>query len=139
MHAGRRFNVKELFLWSWHDTKWLIFIAIVPTFIYIFITKSIAIPWQPVALLGTALSFIVGFKNNASYARLWEARQIYGAFFIASSAYSAAPTIPAWFRKLAATTGALVVISGAYSFSSLLTPPPSTIKSGQSRLSMVMR
>jgi len=79
MHAGRRFNVKELFLWSWHDTKWLIFIAIVPTVIYIFITKSIAIPWQPVALLGTALSFIVGFKNNASYARLWEARQIYGA------------------------------------------------------------
>lgn len=29
--------------------------------------------------MGTAVAFIVGFKNNASYSRLWEARQIYGA------------------------------------------------------------
>jgi putative membrane protein len=29
--------------------------------------------------MGTAVAFIVGFKNNASYSRLWEARQIYGS------------------------------------------------------------
>lgn len=39
----------------------------------------LAISWQPIAILGTALAFIVGFKNNASYGRIWEARQIYGA------------------------------------------------------------
>jgi putative membrane protein len=37
------------------------------------------VPWQPIAIMGTAVAFIVGFKNNASYSRLWEARQIYGA------------------------------------------------------------
>ncbi|HMS30082.1 MAG TPA: bestrophin family ion channel [Saprospiraceae bacterium] len=78
MHAGRRFTFKELFLWSWNDTKWLILLSAIPTLIYIFITRAVAVPWQPVALLGTALSFIVGFKNNASYGRLWEARQVYG-------------------------------------------------------------
>jgi putative membrane protein len=31
-----------------------------------------------VALLGTAVAFVVGFKNNASYDRLWEARKLWG-------------------------------------------------------------
>ena len=38
----------------------------------------ITIPWLPVALVGTAEAFLIGFKNNASYDRLWEARKIWG-------------------------------------------------------------
>lgn len=38
-----------------------------------------AIPWVPIAMVGTAAAFIVGFKNTQTYNRLWEARQIYGA------------------------------------------------------------
>lgn len=57
----------------------LLLIATVPTLLYYFGLTFLALPWQPVAVLGTALAFIVGFKNNASYGRLWEARQIYGA------------------------------------------------------------
>jgi ion channel-forming bestrophin family protein len=37
------------------------------------------IPWQPVATLGTAVAFYIGFKSNASYSRFWEARQLWGA------------------------------------------------------------
>jgi putative membrane protein len=37
------------------------------------------LPWLPIALLGTAVAFVVGFKNNASYDRLWEARRIWGS------------------------------------------------------------
>ncbi|MEJ7659340.1 MAG: bestrophin family ion channel [Hymenobacter sp.] len=37
------------------------------------------IPWQPVALLGTAVAFYIGFKNNGSYDRFWEGRQLWGA------------------------------------------------------------
>ncbi|WP_133271700.1 bestrophin family protein [Hymenobacter radiodurans] len=40
--------------------------------------KSIAIPWQPVATLGIAVSFYIGFKNNGSYDRFWEGRQLWG-------------------------------------------------------------
>lgn len=37
----------------------------------------IALPFLPVATIGTAVAFYVGFKNNASYERLWEARKIW--------------------------------------------------------------
>ena len=37
------------------------------------------VPWLPVSIVGTAVAFYVGFKNNSSYDRLWEARKIWGA------------------------------------------------------------
>ncbi len=36
------------------------------------------IPWTPLALIGTAVAFVIGFQNNAAYGRIWEARQIWG-------------------------------------------------------------
>ncbi len=39
---------------------------------------NIAIPLLPITLIGTAVSFYVGFKNNSSYDRMWEARRIWG-------------------------------------------------------------
>jgi ion channel-forming bestrophin family protein len=44
----------------------------------------IGLPWVPIALVGTAVAFLVGFKNNASYDRLWEGRKIWGAIVNAS-------------------------------------------------------
>ena len=41
--------------------------------------KFIDIPILLVTLIGTAVAFYVGFKNNSSYDRLWEARKIWGA------------------------------------------------------------
>ncbi len=38
----------------------------------------LAIPWLPISVIGTAVAFYVGFKNNSSYDRLWEARKIWG-------------------------------------------------------------
>lgn len=48
------------------------------------------VPWQPVLLVGTALAFYLGFKNNASYDRLWEARKIWGAIVNNSRSFAAA-------------------------------------------------
>ncbi len=36
------------------------------------------LPWQPVSVIGIAVAFYLGFKNNSSYDRTWEARKIYG-------------------------------------------------------------
>ncbi|MBK9338019.1 MAG: hypothetical protein IPM98_16330 [Lewinellaceae bacterium] len=47
------------------------------------------VPWQPVLLVGTALAFYLGFKNNASYDRLWEARKIWGAMVNGSRSFAA--------------------------------------------------
>jgi ion channel-forming bestrophin family protein len=40
---------------------------------------SIALPWQPISIIGIAVAFYLGFKNNSSYDRTWEARKIWGA------------------------------------------------------------
>lgn len=80
MHTGRRYTPFEFFTWTLKDTLLLLSFATIPTVLYaIFEWHFLSIPWQPIAILGTALSFIVGFKNNASYGRIWEARQIYGS------------------------------------------------------------
>jgi len=36
------------------------------------------VPWTPLALIGTAVAFVIGFQNNAAYGRIWEARKIWG-------------------------------------------------------------
>lgn len=40
--------------------------------------KFLAIPFLPIASIGTAVAFYVGFKNNQAYDRLWEARRLWG-------------------------------------------------------------
>ena len=51
--------------------------------------KSIAIPFLPVATIGTAVAFYVGFKNNSAYDRLWEARRVWGSITNASRMWGA--------------------------------------------------
>jgi len=52
--------------------------------------KWVAIPWLPVSLIGTAVAFYVGFKNNQSYDRVWEARKIWGGIVNTSRAFGVA-------------------------------------------------
>lgn len=52
--------------------------------------KWVAIPWLPVSLIGTAVAFYVGFKNNQAYDRGWEARKIWGGITNLSRAFGAA-------------------------------------------------
>lgn len=49
----------------------------------------LSIPWLPVSLIGTAVAFYVGFKNNQSYDRMWEARKIWGAMVNSSRSWGA--------------------------------------------------
>ncbi|PIF46436.1 putative membrane protein [Chryseobacterium sp. 52] len=79
MHSGKRFGALEFATWTRRSIYVLTILSAIPTVLYFFGWKFVSVPWQPIAILGTAVAFIVGFKNNASYSRLWEARQIYGA------------------------------------------------------------
>lgn len=80
MHAGKNFTLKEVLHWTRRDIFFLLFISAIPTFCFeVLGWKWLAIPWLPIALLGTAVAFVVGFKNNASYDRMWEARRVWGA------------------------------------------------------------
>jgi len=88
MHAGKKYTFLEFIVWTRRDIYRLTVLAIIPTVLYHYCGFTfLSISWVPVALLGTAVSFIISFKNNASYARLWEARQIYGAIINSSRAF----------------------------------------------------
>lgn len=80
MHTGHHYKLKELLFWTRREIYMVTLLAIIPTILYeVLGWHWLAIPWQPIAVLGTAAAFIVGFRNNATYDRAWEARKIYGA------------------------------------------------------------
>ncbi len=80
MHTGSYYKLSEFLLWTRRTIFVLLLIAVVPTVLYAgFGFTWLAIPWIPVALIGTAAAFIAGFKNTQTYNRLWEARMIWGA------------------------------------------------------------
>ncbi|MBK7311090.1 MAG: hypothetical protein IPI93_09910 [Sphingobacteriaceae bacterium] len=47
----------------------------------------IQVPLSPVALIGTAVAFMVGFQNNSAYDRIWEARTIWGGIVNSSRSF----------------------------------------------------
>lgn len=80
MHAGNNFTLREAIIWTRRDIIKYILLSTILTAAYdIFELKWLTIPWLPMALIGTAVAFLIGFKNNATYDRMWEARKIWGA------------------------------------------------------------
>jgi ion channel-forming bestrophin family protein len=48
------------------------------------------VPFLPIATVGTAVAFYVGFKNNAAYERFWEGRKIWGGIVNTSRTWTSA-------------------------------------------------
>ncbi|MBV4355858.1 bestrophin family protein [Pinibacter aurantiacus] len=89
MYIGKSYKLSEFLLWTRKSILWLLIAGIVPTVLYeVFDIKWISIPWAVVALLGTATAFVVGFKNQQTYNRTWEARKVWGAAMSASRAWA---------------------------------------------------
>ena len=85
MQAGRRYTLSQLVNWG---RKYILLFLIwnaIPVMLYELIGwKWLALPWQPISLIGIAVAFYLGFKNNSSYDRLWEGRKIWGGIVNAS-------------------------------------------------------
>ncbi|MBL7962857.1 MAG: multidrug transporter [Flavobacteriales bacterium] len=80
MHSGKHFAFPLVLRWTRREIVVFLLIAAIPTFAYKALGLTwLMLPWLPIALLGTAVAFLVGFKNNATYSRLWEARTIWGS------------------------------------------------------------
>lgn len=71
-------NFSSLVTWTGHHVLWLLALMASIASLYYFEFISINIPWLPVSVIGTAVAFYVGFKNNQAYDRMWEARKIWG-------------------------------------------------------------
>lgn len=80
MHAGKRFTLKQVVYWTRRDIYFFCAYSTIVTSLYFFFDfKWLVIPWVAIGLIGTAAAFLIGFKNTQTYARLWEARQIWGS------------------------------------------------------------
>ncbi|WP_460677714.1 bestrophin family protein [Hymenobacter coalescens] len=75
-----RQNLRWSIIWrtSWRSVLILTLYNLTICWFYSSGFTHLAIPWQPVATLGTAVAFYIGFKNSGSYDRFWEGRQIWG-------------------------------------------------------------
>jgi putative membrane protein len=88
MHTGRTYKVSEFLFWTRNNIAWLLVPGIVPTALYqLFGLTWLAIPFTIIGLLGTVTAFIITFRNQETYNRTWEARQIWGATMSASRSW----------------------------------------------------
>jgi putative membrane protein len=88
MYTKRNYSVTDMAWWTRQDTVLLLLIALVPVIVYqVFDQKWLHLPWLPIAVVGTAVAFIISFQNNATYDRVWEARKIWGGIVNTSRAW----------------------------------------------------
>lgn len=89
MYIKKNFSFKDVMMFTGHHFFWMIPLVTIIALIEKYSGWIwIILPWQPVAIVGTAVAFYLGFKNNQSYDRLWEARKIWGAIVNSSRAWS---------------------------------------------------
>jgi len=88
MYTKKVYKLKDMVKWTRFET--LLFFVIISMFVglyYFLDLEWLRIPWTPIALIGTAVAFVIGFQNNAAYGRIWEARQIWGGIVNTSRSF----------------------------------------------------
>lgn len=79
MYTRRIYRFRDMLRWSRFEIYKFILIGFSAVFVYHVLGLNwFEIPLVPISLLGTAVAFVIGFQNNASYGRIWEARKIWG-------------------------------------------------------------
>ncbi len=90
MYVNKNFNFTSVLRFSGGHMLWLLAWSALATLILKYTPLDwISIPWLPISLIGTAVAFYIGFKNNSSYERLWEARKIWGGIVNSSRMWGA--------------------------------------------------
>jgi putative membrane protein len=96
MYAKRNYGFWMTINWSKKPFIYGLIYASIVTVLFVLLKKqfgiNLSLPWQPVSTLGVAVAFYLGFKNNASYDRTWEARKIWGAIVNNSRSFGAVVT-----------------------------------------------
>ncbi len=87
MVITKSINISTLIKWTWFHFAWLLAFSGGLAALYHYKLISLVIPWLPISVIGTAVSFYVGFKNNQAYDRMWEARKIWGAIVNSSRSW----------------------------------------------------
>ncbi len=79
MFTKKIYSASQMAWWTRYETFLFLGMSVFWVAIYYFLDLHwLKIPWTPLALIGTAVAFVIGFQNNAAYGRIWEARKIWG-------------------------------------------------------------
>lgn len=79
MYTKKVYPVIGMAIWTRFES--LIFVGIGIVFVALIELLGLSwlqIPWAPIAVIGSAVAFVIGFQNNSAYDRIWEARKIWG-------------------------------------------------------------
>ncbi len=90
MYVKRHYSFYMTLRWSRKSLYYGLIYAALITLIYWLTGLEITLPWQPISVIGIAVAFYLGFKNNSSYDRTWEARKIWGAIVNDSRTFATA-------------------------------------------------
>lgn len=83
MYVKRNISWKIIIAFAWKNLLFFLIYGSLIVFAYHELEHldpkiNIALPFQPLSVIGIAVAFYLGFKNNQSYDRFWEARKIWG-------------------------------------------------------------
>ncbi|MDO8966728.1 bestrophin family protein [Algoriphagus sp.] len=79
MYVNRHYHIWSTIRWSKKPLINALFYSAAVIILYEVTGIPFSLPWQPISVIGIAVAFYLGFKNNSSYDRAWEARKIWGA------------------------------------------------------------
>ncbi|PWL32968.1 MAG: hypothetical protein DCO96_01035 [Fluviicola sp. XM-24bin1] len=79
MYVQRVFDPITLIVFNWRQIALMAAYSTAIVVLYEYMEwEWLMIPWVPLTLIGIAVAFYLGFKNNSAYDRTWEARKIWG-------------------------------------------------------------
>lgn len=88
MYVKRYYSFWMTVRWSKYSLIYGILYSFVIIVLYEVTSIPFSLPWQPISVIGVAVAFFLGFKNNSSYDRTWEARKIWGAIVNESRSFA---------------------------------------------------
>lgn len=87
MIVTKSIRFTRILQWTWYHIIYLLLGSAIIAYLYRKGIINLTIPWLPISVIGTAVAFYIGFKNNSAYDRMWEARKIWGAIVNSSRAW----------------------------------------------------
>lgn len=89
MYTKRNYGFLMTLNWSKKALIAGVIYGLILTILWSYTGLYLSLPWQPLSVIGIAVAFYLGFKNNSSYDRTWEARKIWGSIVNNSRSFAA--------------------------------------------------
>lgn len=90
MYVKRHYSFWMTVKWSKRPLIYGFLYAAAIVLIFEITFLEFTLPWEPISVIGIAVAFYLGFKNNSSYDRTWEARKIWGSIVNNSRTFTTA-------------------------------------------------